>query len=362
LSHPIAPETRSALLSALRAAAGNVAAAARDMGISETTVKSRVKMLLRDGDLTEDDLRSWRRPSPASTVVDKIPPTSDECWQQLDAAIGRRRGKPEPPAKRAKFSDKRVVIAGDFHAPFHAVEAVGAMLAQTDGFDQLIVNGDLQDFYAISRFTKHESVPMEREFAAVDGLLEAFSRTYPDVLVVDGNHDRPRFEKQLRTMLSLDMIQVLELLTDRNFSAIAVLAKRYPNIRFAPVQVGRHKLSWCAQEGDLIVAHAEKYSRVPGAALRGIEEWFSDQHEALGLQPWRVLIQAHTHQLGWFPWRSDRLLVEGGAMCGLHGYQLDARIAGRPQRLGYVTLTQRDGVTDIGSVRCHWLDPQLRAA
>jgi predicted phosphodiesterase len=264
--------------------------------------------------------------------------------------------------KRTRVSDKRIVIAGDFHAPFHSVPAVAAMVAQTAGFDQLIVNGDLQDFYAISRFTKHESVPIEREMAAVDGLLGTFSASYPDVLIVDGNHDRSRFEKQLRHLLSLEMMHVIDLLTGGNLSAIAVLAKRYANVRFAPIQVGRHKLSWCAQEGDLIVTHAEKYSRVPGAALRGIEEWFADQHEAIGVHPWRVLIQAHTHQLGWFPWRSDRLLVEGGAMCEVHGYQLDARIAGRPQRLGYVTLNQRDGVTDIASVRCHWLDPQLRAA
>jgi hypothetical protein len=110
------------------------------------------------------------------------------------------------------------------------------------------------------------------------------------------------------------------------------------------------------------VTHAEKYSKVPGSALRGIEEWFSDQHDILGLEPWRVLVQAHTHALGWIPWRSDRLLVEQGCMCHVHGYQLDAKVAGRGQRLGYVTLTQRDGVTDMSSVRTHWLDPVLRAA
>jgi hypothetical protein len=96
---------------------------------------------------------------------------------------------------------------------------------------------------------------------------------------------------------------------------------------------------------------------VPGAALRGIEEWFADQDSTLGLDPWRVLIQAHTHQLGLFPWRADKLLVEGGCMCSTHSYQLQARIMGRPQRLGYVTLQQENGRTDINSVRPIWLDP-----
>lgn len=341
------------MIEALRAVAlhGGVSQAARELRMPRATLQNRLNRAIASG----VDMGGGGQ--------SRLPQTADECWAMLDAAIGHQRKTEKPPkAKGGRFSDKRIVIAGDFHAPFHSPQAVGAMLAQTDGFDQLIVNGDLQDFYAISRFTKHEHVPIEREMAAVDGLLDAFSRAYPDVVIVDGNHDRPRFEKQLRHLLSLEMMHVLEVLTGGNLSAIAVLAKRYKNIRFAPIQVGRHKLSWCAQEGDLIVAHAEKYSRVPGSALRGIEEWFSDQHEALGLKPWRVLIQAHTHQLGWFPWRADRLLVEGGAMCGLHGYQLDARIAGRPQRLGYVTCVQRDGVTDISSVRCHWLDPMLKAA
>jgi predicted phosphodiesterase len=293
----------------------------------------------------------------------RLPQSADECWEFLDAAIGRRRKTAKPPeVKGAKFSDKRIVIAGDFHAPFEHTEAVALMLAETKGFDQIIVNGDLQDFYSASRFIHKEHVPIEREMAAVDALLGHFSARYPDVLIVDGNHDRPRFEKALRAQLSLELMHVIEYLTGGNLSAIKVAAKRYPNVRFAPIQVGRHSLAWVAQEGDILCSHAEKYSKVPGSAMRVIEEWFSDQHEHLGLHPWRVLVQAHTHMGAWFPWRADRLMVEGMCMSRIHGYQLDSKIAGRGQRLGYVTLIQRDGVTKLRSVQPQWLDQELRAA
>jgi hypothetical protein len=33
-----------------------------------------------------------------------------------------------------------------------------------------------------------------------------------------------------------------------------------------------------------------------------------------------------------------------------------ARIGGRPQRRGYVTFEQVKGVTDLNSVKIHWLD------
>jgi hypothetical protein len=158
------------------------------------------------------------------------------------------------------------------------------------------------------------------------------------------------------------MCHVIEFLTGGNLSVLRVIAKRYPNVRFADTQIGRFHAGWYLQHGDIITAHAEKYSRVPGAALRGIEEWFTDQEATLGLKPWRVLIQAHTHQLGMFPWRADKLLVEGGSMCQTHGYQLQAKIMGRPQRTGYVLLEQTSGVTDINSVRLVWLDADRKAA
>jgi len=57
-----------------------------------------------------------------------------------------------------------------------------------------------------------------------------------------------------------------------------------------------------------------------------------------------------------FPWKADKVLIEGGCLSLVHGYQLQARIAGRPQRVGYVTLDQSNGVTDINSIRLVWLD------
>jgi predicted phosphodiesterase len=278
----------------------------------------------------------------------------------LDDFIGRTPRPHDRPSRtrKAESSTRRVVIASDFHAPFQDNWAVSELIAREGGkADTLIVNGDIQDFYSISRFVKYEQVSMESELAAVDALLGQLSAAFPEVILVSGNHDHARFEKQLRTLLSVEMCHVVEFLTGGNLSVLRVIAKRYPNVKFAETKVGRFAVGWYYQHGDLLTAHAEKYSRVPGAALRGIEEWFADQDSTLGLDPWRVLIQAHTHQLGLFPWRADKLLVEGGCMCSTHSYQLQARIMGRPQRLGYVTLQQENGRTDINSVRPVWLDP-----
>lgn len=337
---------------------GGVSAAARALKIPVPTLRSRY-----------DRAKVWESQDPPPERESlhagrRLPQTADDCWALLDDFIGRsQRVVPKAGTRTPKSGTQRIVVAGDFHCPFADHWAVGELIAREGGTtDTLIINGDIQDFYAISRFTKYERVSIESELAAVDALLGQLSAAFPDVVLIGGNHDTQRFEKQLRALLSTDMVHVIEVLTGGNLSVLRVLAKRYPNIRFADTQVSRFHVGWFAQFGDLITAHAEKYSRVPGSALRGIDEWFTDQHDVLGLKPWRVLIQAHTHQLGMFPWKADKLLVEGGAMCAVHGYQLQARISGRPQRVGYVTLEQARGVTDLNSVRLVWLDADRERA
>jgi len=355
-----------AVVTALAHAGGNQRAAGRALGVSNAVIQRRMDTARKRGVLTDDIEASWARQA-LPTNSKRLPQTADECWDVLDDYIGRsgrNRKSAAAPKSLGKTSGRaqRIVIASDFHAPFHDPWAVAELIAREQGADQLVINGDLQDFYSISRFTKYEQVSMESELAAVDALLGQLSAAFPDVVLVSGNHDTARFEKQIRAFLSPELMHVVEFLTGGNLSVLRVLAKRYPNVRFADTQVSRFHIGWFWQQGDLLTAHAEKYSKVPGSALRGIDEWFTDQHDTLGLKPWRVLIQAHTHQLGMIPFKADRLLVEQGCMCATHGYQLQARIMGRPQRLGYVTLNQTAGVTDLNSVRLVWLDADRRAA
>jgi predicted phosphodiesterase len=354
-----------ATVDAYLAHGGNKARAAAAIGVSPQLMAQRLKVAKARGHLTTEQ-EATARSRESYTSGRRLPQTADECWALLDDFIGRnrrnRRKKPEMGAIKPKSGRERIVIASDFHAPFQNNQAVADLITREKGADTLIVNGDLQDFYSISRFTKYENVSMESELAATDALLGQLSAAFPEVVLVAGNHDHARFERQLRDRLSPEMVHVVEYLSGGNLSALRVMAQRYPNVTIADMQVSRFHVGWFWQHGDLLTTHAEKYSRVPGSALRGIDEWFTDQHDTLGLKPWRVLIQAHTHQLGMFPWKADKLLVEGGAMCTTHGYQLQSRIMGRPQRLGYVVLEQTKGVTDINSVRLVWLDAERQAA
>lgn len=349
-------------IEAVRQAGGNQCHAGAALGIGQVVINQRLRTARNRGLVTLEQEAEWRSRE-SFTSGRRLPQTSDECHALLADFIGRsQRSKIQAPKPRA-CATRRIVIASDFHAPFQDNEAVASLIAREAKIsDRLIIGGDFTDSYAYSRFVKYERITAEAEWAACDALLAQLSAAFPEVICLSGNHDA-RLERHLRAQLSPDVMFAVEQLTGGVLDPFQAIAKRYKNVRFQGHQAGRHGIGWFAQFGDLIVSHAEKFSRVPGSALRSIDEWFSDQDTTLGLKPWRVLIQEHTHQLGMFAWKSNRLLVEGGCLCSTHGYQLQPRISGRPQRHGYVRLEQsQDGTTDINSVRLVWLDADRQAA
>ena len=340
---------------------GGLPEAAAALGIVEGTLRHRYKCAVRMG-LAQPLGYRRREPSGPVAAGEEKPLTYESAWIEWQRYIGQGEEHAGPRPKARKGKRQKIVVAGDFHIPFHDKAYVAELFRREKDADVLVISGDLQDFYSVSRFTKYEHVPIERELAEVQLFLEQAAKIWPRILIIAGNHDHQRFERRLREHLDPEMVKVVEFLAGGNLSPIHLIAKRFPNIEIVGAQAGRHKLSWMTQVGDMIVSHAEKFSTVPGAALRTVEGWLQDREQNLGLAPWRVLVQAHTHQLGWFPFHADKLLIEGGCLCEHHGYQFTARIGGRPQRRGWVTLEQVDGVTDISTVRLTWLDAEGRVA
>lgn len=333
-------------------------AAAAALGLNYGTFKGRLQLARAYG-VTDA--------APVVTPATPPPPAAcqpadgfDEAWRVLSAQMGMREDKYAGPSVRPR-SDRHVVMS-DIHAPFHEPAYVAQAMADTADADTCIFAGDLGDGYGWSRFIKYESVPYEEEIAAVAAIVQMASERYRRVLIFDGNHDGPRLEKQLRERLTPEMVAAIQYMTGGTLSPIHALAKRFANVKIVGhVTPDGRRMGWLYQHGDVTLAHAEKYSVIPVAALRKIEEWLDDMKDHIGLKPYRVLIQGHTHAGGVTPWKADKLLVESGCLCKQHGYQLGARISGRPQRRGYVRFDQdSSGVTDINSVRFHWLDAELR--
>lgn len=86
---------------------------------------------------------------------------------------------------------KEFLLLNDIHIPFHSKQAVNTALKYLDGVDTLILNGDIIDFYGLSRFVKNpvksfvkDELELTREF------LSEIRKTFKgEVIFKEGNHE-----------------------------------------------------------------------------------------------------------------------------------------------------------------------------
>jgi hypothetical protein len=331
---------------------------AHALGISRATFQSRLHAAQR-----------WQAegsPLPERMVPSVAPleplTSFEEAWAQWMKAVGMARDRYKGAANRsqattrAKKRTQKILVVPDLHAPFHEEQMFADMLEREADADKVICIGDLSDSYALSTFTHYRRVSFSEEWASVTLCLQAMSERFPQVEVVIGNHDA-RLEKRLRERLSEDMVDAVKYLSGGLLCPVTALAKRYSNVHVAHhVVPGGDAVDWFTTCGDAWLGHPEKYSRVPGAALRFVEEWLADNEHALGLSRYRLIVLGHTHAYSQFLWRGGQMLIECGCLAQQQGYMLRPKIGGRPQRRGYVTFEQTNGVTDLNSVRFYSFD------
>jgi predicted phosphodiesterase len=339
---------------------GNEAAAARALGMPIGTFRSRHQRALvwqAEGGILPTPPDVLTRPEPIGTY--------DEARAAWNARLGIAKDRYRGPSKRqVDPARQRVLVLPDIHAPYHHPQMLADAIEAERKADICVVMGDVSDSYALSRFDQSHRAPVEEEIRQVEIILATLSETFPDVRLIRGNHDA-RLERQLTARLrDLEFIQAIKYMTGGTLDFVQAAARKFPNVQVCGIDAADgQRADWMMVLGDVVFLHAEKFSRVPGSALRGIEEWLSDNERMLGLPPdWRVVIQAHTHQLGMFPYRADKLLVECGCLCQTPGYAVSARVGGRPQRRGYVAFDLVAGRCDVNSVRLQWLDGLERYA
>ncbi len=280
----------------------------------------------------------------------------EEAQKQWDRCIGRMKQRTAAVPKKPKGRD-RVVIIPDIHAPFHEPDML-AHICHHEGprSTKAICVGDISDAYAFSTFTKYEHVSFSEEWASVTQVVDALSRSFHEVEIIIGNHDG-RLEKRLRERLTSDMVDAIRYMTGGLLCPLTALAKQYPNVTIARHETpSGHQIDWFTTDGDVWIGHPEKFSTIPGSALRKLEDWILDNELSLGLDTYKLIVMGHTHQLSKLPWRGNQLLLECGCLCQTQGYQTKPRIGGRPQKRGYVWYESEGGKVDLNSVGMHWFD------
>ncbi len=291
-----------------------------------------------------------------STYIPDDEPSYDELAVEWNKWLGRTVAEvPDP--KPIWPNQRRVGIICDTHCPYENRDVLAAFIA--DGPYSLVIHGgDLLDWYSVSSFVKRKHVDPRLEIQHGTWVLETLAGIATDVEVVSDNHSRRLLKAVMKANLPDSLMEVLQWF-EPEINLFKLMAEGLPNVKIAnPVEVveGVH---FFGQYGDLVVAHADTSSKVKLRAAENLDKWLTDWQGPLKLKPWRVVAQAHTHQLGMaYGQGGHKLYMELGACCTTEAmtYALQGKVGYRPPVPAYTTLEQcrneaGDWETDLNSIR-----------
>lgn len=218
----------------------------------------------------------------------------------------------------------RTLIVSDIHAPFHDEDAVSAVLEYARDYKPgyVFFNGDIADFYSVSRYEKtNRSLTLQEELDATADILRRFRKVAPSARFeyLDGNHEA-RLQLKLRkeapemqSLRCLDMRRLLEL----------------DKLDFA----AHHKYCEVREHFGVAIVHGDKVSGKAGYAATGLME-------KLGMS----VVHGHTHRLAHVHKTThgrEFVGIEGGCLCDMspeyiagtanwqHGFVTGEVISGR---------------------------------
>ena len=199
----------------------------------------------------------------------------------------------ELPILSHKIKDGTVLIGSDFHIPFQDKDAVDCFISKAIELqpDSIVINGDLLDFYRLSRFSKGEGRNPMEEIEEAKAILKSLRRYCPDskIFYPIGNHES-RLEKYVY---------------DRAPEIISIIDNFYEILQCETIGVkGCHKVIF---NNEFICKHGSLLgSKSSLSAIKEIERSFSSG--ATG----------HTHRLAKFITRKAErkfIWLETGCLC-----------------------------------------------
>lgn len=195
------------------------------------------RVLFKDVEQIRTMIRARKGQTGKSTVKDKSRYQA-KAENAIKLGIGNPYGLPESeevelePFQLAK-SFKKALVLSDVHIPYHNMKAVTTALdyGVAEKPDVIILNGDIADFYGLSRFEKD---PRKRSFKGeledVRQFLGVLNKTFDVPIIFKmGNHSE-RYESFLRIkapeLLDMEEFRLDVLLRFREYGATLVADKR----------------------------------------------------------------------------------------------------------------------------------------
>ncbi len=265
-------------------------------------------------------------------------------------------------AKRQLKPDQahtRILSISDTHVPFQLpIETFSRYVGLCD---ILVLNGDITDCQAISKFPKAYRVsPMKELIEGRQYMIDLIKYLSPAKVIVNyGNHDI-RFQQYLAKNLDSDLLELmpstaLELLVTDGFNHYekeSGVKTHYEPIKyvFPHIEI-EYTNSWFCQIGDAIFCHPLAYSSsILKTADRAVHFFRNEGYS------FSTMVMAHTHRVGSYK-EGSTMLYEQGCCCDVARlHYADGRLI-PSQKEGFIFLCQdKDGKEIAEMTKLHCLN------
>lgn len=237
----------------------------------------------------------------------------------------------------------RILVLSDQHCPFNL--PVDVVKDYANKVDTLIFNGDEEDCFALSKFTKKYRVPFVDEMIQTrQMIIDTINLIKPKRVIFNyGNHNI-RFINYFSDKIHDDLLQLmprtnLDFIVDIGFwkynheEGCKTFYEPLKDV-FEDIEIIYTDDWWC-KVGDTIFCHPKAYrSGILGTAEKAYL-YFLQKGETFN-----ALVMAHTHQSGLTRYGKS-VLYESGALCKEPEYMKSGAMT-RPQSQGFVYIVQDD--------------------
>jgi len=233
----------------------------------------------------------------------------------------------------------KVLYLSDLHIPFTDYETVFRIVEQHSDANVCIVNGDLLDLFAVSKFSKNKHVALRKEIEDGRVFLEYLSKRFEVVVVTEGNHER-----RLRRFIEEEIPQEMQFLFPKDILRVIVSGEVLDKDRLDNVEVVG---TWWVKLWDTIYAHPDNYNSPPMRTSISTSQYFIMSR---GIQH-RVCIIGHTHKVGEIM-NGGVKIIESGCLCHDMDYHFGSKFTQQPWVKAYVVQRiGKDGLSDLNSTR-----------
>lgn len=276
--------------------------------------------------------------------------STDEIYADFNELIGNTiRVSKSTPKGVEKHTSKKILIS-DVHSPFIDKVKLTKLMTSEKDVDELIVNGDIDDLYPLSRFLKHKEIDAVYTLKELTCFTQIVSEHYPKVKYLKANHDERVFRFFQRSGIP---VHIIEAFVRTDYLDFIIAPYKNVNIVKTLVTLEHHPEIYHFQliGKDCVAGHWETYSKVNLRSAENCFNWYQQWRSTLGLPEIKILLQSHTHQLGSRMVWGDKMYGETGTLALVQDYTIDGRVGYTPPQTGYWIIIQRDGITDLRETR-----------